>query len=109
MGPLDQGAVTQRDALLDRLNRAVAEIPPGLRALGRMVTGDAAERIVAESELGVDLLLMGSRGYGRVGRALVGSVAAQVIRGASCPVVVMPRGSPERPVPTEPDASAVGA
>jgi nucleotide-binding universal stress UspA family protein len=37
-----------------------------------------------------DLLVVGSRGHGRVRDALVGSVAQGCIRNASCPVVVLP-------------------
>jgi hypothetical protein len=35
---------------------------------------------------------MGSRGYGPLRAVLAGGVSGRVIRGAHCPVVVMPRG-----------------
>jgi nucleotide-binding universal stress UspA family protein len=38
----------------------------------------------------VDLLFVGSRGYGPVGRTLLDNVSA-VVREAGCPVVVVPR------------------
>ena len=38
----------------------------------------------------VDLLFVGSRGYGPAGRALLGKVS-EVVREAGCPVVVVPR------------------
>ena len=40
---------------------------------------------------GVDLLVLGSRGFGPVMRLLVGSVSSRVIREAPCPVLVVPR------------------
>lgn len=48
-----------------------------------MLVGDAAD---------LDLLVMGSRGYGPVRRTLLGGVSAPVMREAPCPVVVVPRG-----------------
>jgi nucleotide-binding universal stress UspA family protein len=44
-------------------------------------------------ELGVGLIVMGSRGLGGVRRALMGSVSASVVRHAHCPVLVV---RPER-------------
>lgn len=41
----------------------------------------------------LDLLVMGSRGYGPVRSALLGAISAEVTRTASCPVLVTPRGS----------------
>jgi nucleotide-binding universal stress UspA family protein len=45
---------------------------------------------IAKSEQ-VDLLVAGSRRYGPVMRALLGSVSTQLIHQASCPVLVEPR------------------
>ena len=44
-------------------------------------------------ELGAGLLVLGSRGLGRVRRGLMGSVSDSVVRHAHCPVVVV-RGEP---------------
>jgi nucleotide-binding universal stress UspA family protein len=44
-------------------------------------------------ELGVGLIVMGSRGLGGVRRALMGSVSASVVRHAHCPVLIV---RPER-------------
>ena len=44
--------------------------------------------IVAASA-GVDLVVLGSRGHGAVGSALLGSVSTAVVEHASCPVVVV--------------------
>ena len=42
-------------------------------------------------ELGVGLIVMGSRGLGGLRRALMGSVAGSVVRHAHCPVLVVRR------------------
>jgi hypothetical protein len=41
----------------------------------------------------LDLLVMGSRGYGPRLGALLGSVSRRVTWNARCPVLVVPRGS----------------
>jgi nucleotide-binding universal stress UspA family protein len=49
-----------------------------------------AEEIVAlAEELRVDLIVVGSRGRGRIRRALAGSVSDWVVRHAPCPVLVV--------------------
>jgi nucleotide-binding universal stress UspA family protein len=53
--------------------------------------GDPAERLIAASEK-LDLLVTGSRGYGPLRAVLAGGVSGRVIRGAHCPVIVVPRG-----------------
>ncbi len=93
MGTYDVGAVTQREAMQERLDEAVAELPGALRAKGLLLKGQAAEELLAETELGVDLLVMGSRGRGPLGRVLLGGVSARVVRSAPCPVLVMPRNA----------------
>lgn len=53
--------------------------------------GKAAEALVARSP-GLDLLVLGSRGWGPVRRLLLGSTSEHVVRDASCAVLVVPRG-----------------
>jgi nucleotide-binding universal stress UspA family protein len=74
-----------------QLNNAVAELPPELRALPVFERGDPVEKLLEAAEMGVDLLVLGSRGFGPVMRLLIGSVSSRVIREASCPVLVVPR------------------
>ena len=45
--------------------------------------------IVLAEELGVGLIVMGSRGLGGVRRALLGSISDSVVRHAPCPVMVV--------------------
>lgn len=74
-----------------QLNEAVAELPPELRAQPVFERGDPVDKLLEAAEMGVDLLVLGSRGFGPVMRLLVGSVSSRVIRDASCPVLVVPR------------------
>jgi nucleotide-binding universal stress UspA family protein len=55
------------------------------------VTGDPADALVGASGR-VDVLVLGSRGYGPVRAVLLGSVSRRVTREARCPVIVLPRG-----------------
>lgn len=48
--------------------------------------------VLAEESEALDLLLIGSRGYGPIGRTFLGSVSSYVTRKAACPVIVTPRG-----------------
>ena len=74
-----------------RLHDAVGELPPELRALPILEHGDPVERLLEVCESGVDLLVLGSRGFGPVMRLVLGSVSSRVIRSATCPVMVVPR------------------
>jgi nucleotide-binding universal stress UspA family protein len=40
-------------------------------------------------DLGADLIVVGSRGHGRIRRAFMGSVSTHVVNNAPCPVVVV--------------------
>jgi nucleotide-binding universal stress UspA family protein len=78
------------------LNREVARIVESIEGEidceGRVVVqGDPALTLTKETSEGVDLLVMGSRGYGPLGRVLLGGVSSKLIRTAACPVIVVPR------------------
>jgi nucleotide-binding universal stress UspA family protein len=70
----------------------------GLRRQGRdvaalVVQGAIAETILAEADaLDVQLIVMGSHGYGTVAELIVGGVSKAVLRKATCPVLVIPAG-----------------
>lgn len=53
--------------------------------------GDPAEELTLYSA-SLDLLVLGSRGYGPVGRLVHGSTAQHLARTARCPLLVLPRG-----------------
>ncbi len=63
----------------------------GLDAVGLMVEGPPVRTILEEAtRLEVDLIVVGSHGYGAVFSALLGSVSAGVVRQSTCPVLVVP-------------------
>jgi nucleotide-binding universal stress UspA family protein len=73
------------------LHEAVRSIPRELRSLPVLLHGDPAERLADETGKGLDLLVCGSRGYGPVGAALLGSVSRMLLRHSECPVLIVPR------------------
>ncbi len=54
--------------------------------------GDAADCLTKASQ-DLDLLVLGSRGYGPLLRVMLGGVSLKVMRASACPLVVVPRGS----------------
>jgi nucleotide-binding universal stress UspA family protein len=98
-----------RNELKQRMRAALAALAGGSEADGRVLEGDAANELAAASAE-LDLLVLGSRGYGSVRSALLGSVSRVLVRSAACPVVVVPAGSavahdvdPAAPAITQPD------
>ena len=55
--------------------------------------GDPAA-VLARNGVDLDLLVIGSRGYGPVRRTLLGGVSAEVVRTAPCPVSSCPAAPP---------------
>jgi len=56
------------------------------------VVGDAVSELVRRTA-DADLAIVGSRGYGPLRSVLLGSVSAQLVRHAECPIMVVPRGA----------------
>lgn len=77
----------------EQLAAALELIPPGTNVEGTLVSGDPAERLAAATRPSGSVLVLGSRGYGPVRRVVLGSVSAALMRLASCPVIVHPRGA----------------
>jgi nucleotide-binding universal stress UspA family protein len=73
------------------LEKLVAQLPSDVDVEPVAVPGDAQYRLAEESEK-VDLIVVGSRGYGPHNAVLLGSVSGRLVRHAACPVVVVPRG-----------------
>jgi nucleotide-binding universal stress UspA family protein len=53
----------------------------------------SADQVLLDESADLDLLVVGSRGYGPLGAVLMGSVSAALAHGAACPVLVTPRGT----------------
>ncbi|HWB70422.1 MAG TPA: universal stress protein [Solirubrobacterales bacterium] len=73
------------------IEEAVGSVDPKLGARGQRLDGSPAEQIATHCEEGVDLLVIGSRGYGPLTRVLLGSVSRRLADEAPCPVLVVPR------------------
>jgi nucleotide-binding universal stress UspA family protein len=68
-----------------RVERAGVTVEGAHLRLGR-----ADEEIVDVAQsIGAGLIVMGSRGHGRIRRALMGSVSDSVVRHAHCPVTIV--------------------
>lgn len=67
------------------------EIPEGLHAQGKVLLGQAADEILKEAETEkVDVIVTATHGWSGWRRFVFGSVAAKVVRLASCPVLTIP-------------------
>ena len=75
----------------ERLCAVSDNAPQGLTPETVLLHGPAAEEIARRIQGVVDLLFVGSRGYGPLRRALLGSVSGALVRDAGCPVIVIPR------------------
>lgn len=79
----------EAQALLDEQMRKI-EAAGGTVAGVYPRVGQPHEEIVTLSEeIGIGLIVMGSRGLGGVRRALIGSVSDSVVRHAHCPVLIV--------------------
>jgi hypothetical protein len=96
---------------LARLTEAEAAVrDDGLEVTGALLDGDAAAEL-SKATVHLDLLVLGSRGYGPLGAVLLGSVSNTLVRTARCPVVVVPRSITARwraGTPWSPQARADG-
>ncbi len=73
------------------IEAGLRSVDPALAANATRLDGDPATELAAACEEGIDLLVVGSRGYGPVTRVLLGSVARQVAQTVPCPVLVARR------------------
>jgi nucleotide-binding universal stress UspA family protein len=73
------------------IDEGIHSIDSALAAEAVRRDGDPATKLLEVCGEGVDLLVVGSRGYGPVTRVLLGSVSREVIHRAPCPVVTVPR------------------
>ena len=75
----------------EHLAEVVAGLPEDVSAEPVVLVGDPERDLATQSE-GVDLMFVGSRGYGPHRAVLFGSVSGRLVRHAACPVIVVPRG-----------------
>jgi len=67
--------------------------------------GQPAEELSVYSA-SLDLLIVGSRGYGPLGRLIYGSTSGQLARTARCPLLVLPRAASTTELPEDADENA---
>ena len=84
-----------RTSLEHRLARALRDLPGQLEARPHVIDGRAPDTLVTHSS-SVDLLVVGSRGYGPLHSVVVGDVATRLATSADCALVVVPRGAGSR-------------
>ncbi len=87
---------SRRSGLPDAINALVNDARERIAALGGVephaAYGAAVEELTVYSA-SLDLLIVGSRGYGPIGRLIHGSTSAQLARTARCALLVLPRAS----------------
>jgi nucleotide-binding universal stress UspA family protein len=91
-GMLHDGAYADDTATLGRRLEVAANTIDGVAGETRLLKGDPAKEIlrVAENE-DIAMIVMGTHGRSGIKRALMGSVAEQVVRAAPCNVLVVKR------------------
>jgi nucleotide-binding universal stress UspA family protein len=89
-----QSAVSQ-DALREML-RQQQPTHPNISVEHQLAEGDAAAAILrVAQDTNADVIVMGTHGRTGLGRLLMGSVAEQIVRDASCPVVTVKTPLPQ--------------
>lgn len=79
------------DAGTTLLEDALTRAGDRVEATTVMLDGHPNEALV-DFAAGVNLLVMGSRAYGTVGRVLIGTTAGRVLHNAPCAVLIAPNG-----------------
>ena len=98
-GPLYTGALGHssladavREAASATLDEAAAAAGADLMVECRIADGRVADQLARESR-GADLLVIGSRAYGPLRRVVLGSATGEILLAATCPILVVPRGT----------------
>jgi len=75
----------------DAISTAIADLGPGIDVITAIIFGRPGREIVAyAARNAIDLIVIGTHGRTGVTRALLGSVAAMVVRRSGCPVLTVP-------------------
>jgi nucleotide-binding universal stress UspA family protein len=77
------------EAQVERIKEAGATVAQAHLRMGRADATVAEEIVELAQSIDAGLIVMGSRGQGRLRRALVGSVSESVVRHAHCPVTIV--------------------
>ena len=80
-----------REACRRRLEEAAETLPTGCEHTTAVVDGDPVD-VLAEASGRLDLLVIGSRGYGAAHATLAGTVGHRLASASRCPLMLVPRG-----------------
>lgn len=75
------------------VDKAMETVPDELAPEGVVLFGDPPTELIEHARDNVDLLCLGSRGYGPLRRVLLGSVSSVVVRDAPCATLIVPSDS----------------
>ena len=100
--------VEEDDSATRRKLELLADMTSGIPTETYMLEGNCADEILrVAKDAACDLIVMGTHGRSGLGRILMGSVAEEVLRNASCPVLTVKALSPA--VVKEVEPVAIGA
>lgn len=100
----EQYRAAVEESLGERLAREVERLDAEARAAAKTVQGDPVRVLADAANEGADLLVVGSHGRGRMGRALLGSVSCELMARVECPVIALPWAA--LPRSEQPEAAA---
>lgn len=79
------------------LDEAARQVPAGIEVETELLFGGTVTQLLGRAAERVDLLCLGSRGYGPARRVLLGSTSSHIVKQAPCAVLVIPRGIEDSP------------
>lgn len=94
------------ESLDGQLRDEVEKLDSGVRAAASVIRGEPVETLAARTREGLDLLVVGSRGYGPLRRVFFGSVSSRLMDRAECALLVLPR---QVAAADDPEAEAANA
>jgi nucleotide-binding universal stress UspA family protein len=90
--PTASASQVLRRQLDERVQEAVAALSSDVEASAELTDG-YPDQVLRDKSAELDLLVLGSRGYGPLRAVLLGSVSSGLVRSAASPLVVVPRGA----------------
>lgn len=80
--------ISQAESVLQTALERIGEIPGQMHK--EVIEGSPADTILSVAGVrSIDLIIMGTRGLGRISRALLGSQSQKVVSQADCPVMLV--------------------